>query len=87
MTANRLPKVDYSKCTGCGLCAKNCPEQYVSLDTLVPVVDLTKCTSCGTCAEKCPSKVFKIIQRDILEKKRCIPKILFHSQTGCTSKY
>ncbi|MDR0302890.1 MAG: RnfABCDGE type electron transport complex subunit B [Treponema sp.] len=25
MTANRLPKVDYSKCTGCGLCSSECP--------------------------------------------------------------
>jgi Na+-translocating ferredoxin:NAD+ oxidoreductase RNF subunit RnfB len=113
MTENKLPKVDYSKCTGCGLCsgecpmglfksvaknqkgamvlcsnvnpvkqmvaktckiscfkcglcAKNCPEQCISLDTFIPVVDLTKCTSCGTCAEKCPSKVFKIIQKDVL---------------------
>jgi ferredoxin len=29
-------------------------------------VDLAKCTSCGKCAEKCPSKVFKIIERDVL---------------------
>ncbi|MDR0487336.1 MAG: RnfABCDGE type electron transport complex subunit B [Treponema sp.] len=114
MTENRLPKVDYAKCTGCGLCSgecpmglfksvvknqtgamvlcsnknpvkqmvaktckiscfkcgqcvRNCPEQCISLDTLVPVVDISKCTSCGTCAEKCPSKVFKIIERDVLK--------------------
>jgi len=113
MTDNRLPKVDYSKCTGCGLCSnecpmslfkiiergkkgaivlcsnvnpvkpmitktckiscfkcglcvKNCPEHCINLDSLIPVVDLTKCTSCGTCVDKCPSKVFKIIEKDIV---------------------
>jgi Na+-translocating ferredoxin:NAD+ oxidoreductase RNF subunit RnfB len=25
MTDNRLPKIDYSKCTGCGLCSGECP--------------------------------------------------------------
>jgi RnfABCDGE-type electron transport complex B subunit len=53
-------------CFKCGLCVKNCPEQCISLDTLIPVVDLTKCNSCGKCAEKCPSKVFKLIERDVL---------------------
>ena len=115
MTDKFLPKVDYSKCTGCkvctaecpmellkntarnqkgaiplcsnknpvkqmvaktckiscfkcGLCVKNCPVQCISLDTFIPVVDLSKCDSCGKCAEKCPSKVFKIIEKDILIK-------------------
>jgi len=53
-------------CFKCGLCVKNCPQQCISLDTHIPVVDLAKCNSCRTCAEKCPSKVFKIIERDVL---------------------
>jgi ferredoxin len=53
-------------CFKCALCVKNCPEQCVSLDTHIPIVDLSKCTSCGKCAEKCPSKVFKIIERDVI---------------------
>jgi len=53
-------------CFKCGLCVKNCPQQCISLDTFIPVVDLSKCNSCGTCAEKCPSKVFKIVERDVL---------------------
>ncbi|MDR0585158.1 MAG: RnfABCDGE type electron transport complex subunit B [Treponema sp.] len=53
-------------CIKCGLCVKNCPLQCINLDSNIPVVDLVKCTSCGTCVEKCPTKVFKIIERDIL---------------------
>ena len=113
MTAENLPKIDYSKCTGCGVCAaecpmciikviprmqkgaivlctnknpvkqmvsktcsiscfkcglcvKNCPKQCINLDTLIPMVDYTRCDSCGACVEKCPTKVFKIIEKDIL---------------------
>jgi Na+-translocating ferredoxin:NAD+ oxidoreductase RNF subunit RnfB len=53
-------------CFKCGLCVRSCPQQCISLDSLIPVVDLSKCNSCGTCAEKCPSKVFKIIEKDVL---------------------
>ena len=53
-------------CIKCGLCVKNCPQQCIDLGSHIPVVDYAKCTSCGTCAEKCPTKVFKIIERDIL---------------------
>jgi Na+-translocating ferredoxin:NAD+ oxidoreductase RNF subunit RnfB len=52
-------------CIKCGLCAKNCPQNCISLDSNIPVIDLTKCTSCGTCVEKCPTKVLKIFERDI----------------------
>ncbi|MCL2066939.1 MAG: RnfABCDGE type electron transport complex subunit B [Treponema sp.] len=116
MGDDRLPKIDYSKCTGCrlcvmecpqgllksvpkdqkgamvlcsnrnpnkqmaakscktacikcGLCVKNCPQQCINLDTHIPVVDLSRCTSCNTCVEKCPPKIFKLIERDIFNKK------------------
>lgn len=53
-------------CFKCGACVRNCPKQCISLDTLIPVVDYAKCDSCGTCVEKCPSKVFKIVERDVV---------------------
>jgi Na+-translocating ferredoxin:NAD+ oxidoreductase RNF subunit RnfB len=112
MSDNGLPRVDYSKCTGCklcitecpmdlfisvprkqkgaialcsnvnpvkqmvvksckiacfkcNLCVKNCPEQCISLDTMIPTIDYSKCTSCNACVEKCPAKVLKLIERDI----------------------
>jgi Na+-translocating ferredoxin:NAD+ oxidoreductase RNF subunit RnfB len=54
-------------CFKCGLCVKNCPENCINLDTYIPVVDLEKCNSCGNCVQKCPSKVFKIIEQDIIK--------------------
>ena len=53
-------------CIKCGLCIKNCPRQCITMDDNIPAVDLSKCDSCGTCAEKCPTKVFKIIEKNVL---------------------
>ena len=53
-------------CIKCGLCVKNCPKQCIELCGNIPVVDYAKCDSCGTCVEKCPTKVFKIIERDVI---------------------
>lgn len=43
-------------CIGCGICAKNCPEQAVTVENFLAKIDYEKCTDCGTCAEKCPKK-------------------------------
>jgi ferredoxin len=53
-------------CIKCELCVKNCPENCITMVNGLPVVDWAKCSSCGTCTEKCPTKVFKILQRDVL---------------------
>ncbi|MBQ8647786.1 MAG: 4Fe-4S dicluster domain-containing protein, partial [Oscillospiraceae bacterium] len=41
-------------------CAKNCPEQAITMDNLLPVINYDKCTGCGTCVTKCPKKVIKM---------------------------
>jgi Na+-translocating ferredoxin:NAD+ oxidoreductase RNF subunit RnfB len=53
-------------CIKCELCVKNCPEQCITMENGIPAVNYAKCTSCGTCASKCPTKVFKILERDII---------------------
>ncbi len=46
--------VDKEKCTGCLLCAKNCPQQAISGQKKEPQsIDQDKCTKCGLCYESC----------------------------------
>jgi len=47
--------IDEEKCTGCGICRRNCPVEAISGEKKSPhVIDQEKCTKCGTCIEKCP---------------------------------
>lgn len=45
-------------CVYCGLCAKNCPCDALTVDRKEKVwkVDEATCVSCGACLEKCPKK-------------------------------
>ncbi len=50
-----LYEIDPEACKGCGVCAKNCPEQAISGEKKAAyVIDQEKCTRCGTCFDKCP---------------------------------
>ncbi len=42
------------KCTGCGVCRRNCPETAITGDKKKPhVIDPNKCIRCGLCADVC----------------------------------
>ena len=42
------------KCPGCGLCARQCPEDAISGEKAKPyVIDKEKCIRCGVCREVC----------------------------------
>jgi NADH:ubiquinone oxidoreductase subunit F (NADH-binding)/(2Fe-2S) ferredoxin len=46
--------IDVEKCTGCTLCAKECPTEAISGEPKEPyTIDVSKCTKCGICYEVC----------------------------------
>ena len=46
--------IDGEKCTGCTLCAKNCPTEAISGQAKVPhEIDQNKCSRCGICIRVC----------------------------------
>lgn len=56
--AGLVPKAD-NKCTGCSLCAQNCPAQAISKEDL-KAADGRKCISCMRCVVRCPQSARKV---------------------------
>lgn len=48
-------KVDYEKCTKCGVCRRSCFYDAITLTKVGAVINQKKCDGCGMCMEVCPS--------------------------------
>jgi ferredoxin len=66
-------------CTGCGVCARNCPNAALSLTAGLGstelVLDPGACTGCGACIETCPEDVIEVIRGVDLDllARGCVP--------------
>jgi len=46
--------IDPERCTGCGLCARECPQEAISGERREPhAIDVSGCIKCGLCREVC----------------------------------
>jgi dihydropyrimidine dehydrogenase (NAD+) subunit PreA len=48
-------KVNYDKCTKCGVCRRSCFYDAIALTKVGAVINREKCDGCGMCSEVCPS--------------------------------
>lgn len=57
--------VNSIRCTGCGLCAHNCPYNAIELQEVrgqtIAVVNEALCKGCGTCAANCRSSAIDLL--------------------------
>jgi MinD superfamily P-loop ATPase len=58
--ASARPEINYKKCDGCGLCAKNCRFSAIKMKNGKPVVNPFLCEGCGACEVICPKGAIKL---------------------------
>ena len=55
--------IDAAKCSGCGICLRDCCVQAIKGGKrMVHVIDQAKCTKCGTCKDVCPAKFDAVVK-------------------------
>lgn len=58
-------KVAVEKCSGCGLCQKQCPTRSIQIENKVAKLTGSSCTICYRCVNSCPKQAITIIGKDI----------------------
>lgn len=53
------PVLIEERCTGCGICAVDCPEEAISVEGTA-VRDTAICTGCGECLGRCPESAWRV---------------------------
>ena len=54
------PTMSKDRCKGCGICAKSCPVNAISMVDKFPVIDRKVCIHCYCCQELCPSDAVEL---------------------------
>jgi ferredoxin len=48
-----MPWVDEHKCTGCGVCAGECPVEAIVMEDKKAKINMDECIHCGLCHQVC----------------------------------
>ncbi|MGO1527231.1 MAG: trans-4-hydroxy-L-proline dehydratase activase [Senegalia sp. (in: firmicutes)] len=57
------------KCSGCGLCAKKCKQEAISIKDSLAITDNSKCILCGKCSEVCINQARKLVGKEFSSKE------------------
>ncbi len=70
MTIDKImPKIDLSKCDGCGVCAERCPTGALAMqDGHVVMARPDLCSYCATCEDACPTGAIELPYQIVLEE-------------------
>jgi MinD superfamily P-loop ATPase len=63
----KVPKLDDSRCTGCGACANICQFSAISMINKKPYIFPEMCHDCGGCFMVCPTGALKRSERELGE--------------------
>lgn len=64
-----MVNIDINKCTGCGLCTKDCVRNILELKDKKAYIVSDKCILCGHCVAICPQNAVTIDEYDMSEVK------------------
>ncbi len=54
----QFPKVEYEKCTACGICIEICPMDTIIMKNYKAWVETAYCSNCRECMQVCPVDAF-----------------------------